>query len=183
MFWIQKHLSANYELHALKCRDINVEPWTLTWLPGNMSFEGSDLGEQGFCLIVTLHWFLMDGFAKAFGCAVVSCWPIDIQCNFVAFKWDASVIMVMKRGNIWMLLMKRIRKSALRTEIWRHAWHELSNCKNVSLQKQREIRKVSRLSKSPQVWYRFIFLTSIPRGKLQLCPVCRAHNLFHSHGV
>lgn len=99
---------ANYELHALKCRDINVEPWTLTCLPGNMCFEGSDLGEQSIHLIPTLHWFLMGRWSSStwmdllkylavLFCALLLCPPIEIQCNFVAFKWYASTIMVMER--------------------------------------------------------------------------------------
>lgn len=42
----------------------------------------------------------VDGFAKAFGCAGVLCPPAEIQCNFVAFKGYASVIIVMESMNM-----------------------------------------------------------------------------------
>lgn len=42
----------------------------------------------------------VDGFAKALVCAGVLCPPAEVQCNFVAFKGCASVIMVMERVNV-----------------------------------------------------------------------------------
>lgn len=114
---------ANYELHALECRDTNAEARTLTCLPGNTCPEGA-IWAPG-----PPKQEHRDGFAKAFGCAAVLCLPAVIQCNFVAFKGYASVIMVMERVNVWVLLMKRIRKSVHRTEIWKRPRWELPSCK------------------------------------------------------
>lgn len=87
----------------------------------------------------------LDGFAKGFGCAVLFCLPTERQGNFVAFKWYASVITVMEGVNMQVLLMKRFRKSVLRTEIWKYTRWELSSCRKFKVYFQKEVRLASKL--------------------------------------
>lgn len=101
--------------------------------------------------------------------AVVLFLPVEIQCNFVAFKWHASVIMVMERVTVWVLLMKTITKPVLRTEILKHWWWELSSCGifKVCFQKEGKVRVVGKLFKKSQmwllVWHRFWFCNQFSR--------------------
>lgn len=59
MLWLGKYLSCKLWITCPKMQRHQRGPWTLTCLPGNMCFEGSELGDRSIRFIATLHWFLM----------------------------------------------------------------------------------------------------------------------------
>lgn len=120
--------------------------------------------------------------------AVLLFLPVEIQCNFVAFKWHASVIMVMERSTVWVLLMKTITKPVLRIEILKHSWWELSSCGvfKVCFQKEGKVRLVSKLFKKSQMWlllwHRFWFCNQFSKPHISTMIPVSVHFARHRNG-
>lgn len=79
--------------------------------------------------------------------------------------------MVVERVTVWVLLLKTIRKSVLRTEIWKWSQWELTSCGifKVYFQKEGKVRLVSNFLKNIRcdlVWYRFWFYNQLSKSHI-----------------